>query len=215
MKIYLFRHGETDWNKAHKVQGHSDIPLNENGIRQAEAVAEKIADIPFDAVFASPLVRARKTAEVLVSAMKRKLPITYDRRLIEIGFGVEEGDDLDHIMAHEDDPLHSFIVAPHLYVPPEGGESIDDVWNRFHSFFDEMVSPLEKAFGGPGAIPEGGEHNVLIVAHGALARAVTSHLIGRDRSRFWGDKKMGNLALNLLDLTDGRLTLIEEAVDML
>ncbi len=209
MKIYLFRHGETDWNVTHRVQGHSDIPLNANGIRQAEIVARRIADIRFDAVFASPLKRAAKTAEI----MAKGLPICFDDRLIEIGFGVEEGDDLEHIAMDENDPLHDFIMAPEKYNPPAGAESIDDVWKRFMAFFEEKVLPLEEE---TVCSSEGGEErNILIVSHGALARAVTCNLSGRPYERFWGTKKMTNLALNLLELKDGRLTLIEEARDML
>ncbi len=209
MKIYLFRHGETDWNTENRIQGHSDIPLNANGIRQAETVAKKIADLRFDAVFSSPLKRAAKTAQIMTEALSNPAPpIIYDERLYEIGFGVEEGDDLEHIVEDETDPLHNYIMAPEKYIPPEGAESIDDVWKRFQDFFEERVLPLEEESGER-------EKNVLIIAHGALARTVTCNLSGRLYKHFWGKKRMTNLALNLLELKDGRLTLIEEARDML
>ena len=65
MKIYLLRHGETRWNKRSKLQGQVDIPLAPEGIEQAEVTAEGMKDIPFDYIFASPLKRAYKTAQIV------------------------------------------------------------------------------------------------------------------------------------------------------
>ena len=64
MKIYLVRHGETSWNIGRKVQGQTDIPLNETGVRQAEKVREELKDEVFDVCYCSPLMRARRTAEI-------------------------------------------------------------------------------------------------------------------------------------------------------
>lgn len=92
MRIYIARHGQTDWNVQHKAQGHSDIPLNEAGIQQAEALRDNIKDIKFTAVYASPLKRAAKTAEIATSG---KYPITFDERLAERSFGDYEGTEIN------------------------------------------------------------------------------------------------------------------------
>ena len=63
--IYLVRHGQTDWNIEKKTQGHTDIPLNGTGKRQAEELAEKIADLKIDRIISSDLLRARETAEIM------------------------------------------------------------------------------------------------------------------------------------------------------
>ena len=60
MKIYLARHGQTDWNVEHKAQGRTDIPLNEVGLEQAKALGESIKNLSFDVCYASPLLRAKK-----------------------------------------------------------------------------------------------------------------------------------------------------------
>lgn len=65
MEICLVRHGETDWNKVGKIQGHTDIELNENGIRQAYACAEYLNNAPFELIITSPLKRAKQTAEII------------------------------------------------------------------------------------------------------------------------------------------------------
>ena len=68
MKLYLIRHGETDWNRLLRFQGREDVPLNETGIRQAEACGKALADSGIQAVFTSPLKRARRTGEIIAAA---------------------------------------------------------------------------------------------------------------------------------------------------
>ena len=68
MKLYLIRHGETDWNRLLRFQGREDVPLNETGIRQAEACGKALSDSGIQAVFTSPLKRARRTGEIIAAA---------------------------------------------------------------------------------------------------------------------------------------------------
>ena len=71
--LYIMRHGRTDWNVRHKLQGRTDIPLNEEGRRMAEKAREEYRDVPLDICFCSPLIRARETAEIVL----RGLPDQY------------------------------------------------------------------------------------------------------------------------------------------
>ena len=214
MKVYLFRHGQTDWNIPHRMQGNTDIPLNALGLQQARTVAEKIKDLRFGAAFASPLSRAVVTAKILLgqdpdsdaSARHQDITLQTDDRLMEVGFGVEEGDYFEDVVADAAHPMYNFIKAPHQYIPPEGAETLEEVWLRMKSFFDERVIPLEKS------LPEA---HVLIVSHGAAIRALTCNLAGRPYAQFWGNTHMDNLALNLLAVSDGELVLLEEAKPML
>ncbi|MFR6562458.1 MAG: histidine phosphatase family protein [Eubacterium ventriosum] len=68
--LYIMRHGKTDWNAKHKLQGRTDIPLNEEGIQMAEQAKEKYKDVNFDICYCSPLVRAKQTAEIVLEAKK-------------------------------------------------------------------------------------------------------------------------------------------------
>ena len=66
MKIYLVRHGETDWNQAGLLQGQTDIALNAQGLEQAREAAERLKEVPFEIAFCSPLIRAKRTAETII-----------------------------------------------------------------------------------------------------------------------------------------------------
>ena len=85
MKIYLVRHGETDWNQAGLLQGQTDIALNAQGLEQAREAAERLKDVPFEIAFCSPLIRAKRTAEIIIG--DRKITLTTDERLRELNFG--------------------------------------------------------------------------------------------------------------------------------
>ena len=83
--LYIIRHGKTDWNVLHKLQGRTDIPLNDEGRRMAEDARRAYRDVHFNVCFCSPLIRARETAEILLRG--RDVPILTDERLAEMSFG--------------------------------------------------------------------------------------------------------------------------------
>lgn len=87
--IYIVRHGQTDWNIGRKIQGHSDIPLNAEGEKQAEALRDRLKNIKFDMVFSSDLLRAKRTAEII--ALERELAIESTEVLREGNMGKFEG----------------------------------------------------------------------------------------------------------------------------
>lgn len=89
MNLYIVRHGQTDYNKLGIIQGISDIPINEKGVKQAEKLKLTIDRLNIDLVISSPLVRTRQTAAILVK--NRNIKTIYDNRLIERGFGILEG----------------------------------------------------------------------------------------------------------------------------
>ena len=91
--IYIIRHGKTERNQANVLQGRSDYPLNDEGIRQAEAAADRLRNIRFDHVFSSPLTRAVQTAKIVVPDLE---PVI-DERLIEMDYGPYEGTDLNRL----------------------------------------------------------------------------------------------------------------------
>jgi uncharacterized phosphatase len=90
-RVYLVRHGETDWNAQGRLLSRTDRELNARGAGQAGDLAASLADIAWDRAFASPLLRARRTAEVALAARADAPPLVLDERLVEMDFGPYEG----------------------------------------------------------------------------------------------------------------------------
>lgn len=159
--IYILRHGQTDWNKIHKLQGTTDIPLNEEGILMAEAAKEKYKDLDFDICYSSPLIRARKTADIFLEG--RNVPIVEDERLKEMSFGIYEG--IENSFDIPDCPVNVLFKSPEKYKGVEGGETLEDLYKRTGEFLQDIVLPLHK-----------NKKNVLIVGHGAMNCSIICQL---------------------------------------
>ncbi len=171
--LYIIRHGKTDWNKLKKIQGRSDIPLNEEGRKMAEEAREEYKDIHFDVCYCSPMIRARETAEILLKG--RDIPIIFDERLVEMGFGIYEG--IQESFQIPDCPVNVFFWTPEKYTTPvEGGESLDELFARTGAFLNECVYPKLK---------EG--KDVLIVGHGAMNSSIVCQVKNRPVSEFWAE----------------------------
>ena len=115
MKLYLVRHGQTDWNNERRMQGHKNIPMNEVGIQQINDLADRIKkeDIRFDRLICSPLDRAKKSAEIIKDKTGYKNDIIIDEDFIERSNGLLEGEvwtpELDF-----DDPKYQIETIPEL-----------------------------------------------------------------------------------------------------
>ena len=196
MKIYFIRHGETQWNKEKRLQGRSDIPLNEYGKELALITAKAMKEIPFDIIYSSPLIRAKETAQIL--DFGRNLPILEDDRLVEMSFGEGEGESLPMIHTHPELKLYNFIHNPASYTPPEGGESFEQVYKRCKSFVEDIILPAEKQY-----------DCMLIVAHGALIRGMIHCINHRPTKDFWIVTHK-NCSVTIADCTQGQLSIEEE-----
>ncbi|MDO4377522.1 MAG: histidine phosphatase family protein [Erysipelotrichia bacterium] len=154
MNIYIMRHGQTDWNINHKVQGLTDIPLNSTGIAQAQEAFEKLKNIHFDYVYCSPLTRTKQTAALVTG---NKYPIIVDPLLIERDFGDLEGVDfwVYDMSDFWDRPLDKSF---------NNEETVMHMLYRAQKFVDK----LPKA------------ENILIVTHGAFYRALRAVLTDVD-----------------------------------
>lgn len=197
MIIYLMRHGETDWNKARRLQGQSDIPLNEKGIELAQKTAEGLKDVNFDAAFSSPLKRAFVTAETVIG--DRGIKVVADKRLMEINFGPSEGQCFDVAKEDPNHQLHNFFCKPECFAPTDGSESFEDARKRAKEFLDEVILPLE-----------GKCENVLIVAHGAFNRSILNTIAGIPDKDFW-QIELANCAVSILSLENGEIKIMEES----
>ena len=169
--LYIIRHGKTDWNALHKLQGCNDIPLNEEGREMARAAAQEYRDVHFDICFCSPLIRARETAELLLEG--REVPIIIDERLREMSFGIYEG--AENTFSIPDCPINVLFWHPEQYTDiPEGAESLEELYARTGDFLENTAKPL---------LDEG--KDLLIVGHGAMNSSILCQVKGIPVKDFW------------------------------
>lgn len=199
MYLYLIRHGETDWNTVRRLQGGSDIPLNEQGIRLAQMTAEAMKDIPFHRIFTSPLIRAKETARIIKG--DRDIPVIEDQRLREISFGVLEGKIYNPQKGIVEAPqLENFFEHPERYQCPEEGESIPHLLERTADFLQELVHT-----------PDYEEETILISCHGAALRGLLASVKHVELKDFWKGGVHKNCAVTMLEVHHGIITILEEA----
>jgi phosphoserine phosphatase len=136
--LYFVRHGESTWNVEGRFQGQADAPLSDLGVRQAVAVAQRIArESPPAAIVSSPLSRARRTAEIIGEVCR--IPVSVDERLIEICHGEWQGV-LESDVVRRWPALYERWHAAPVSVTFPGGESLGDVQTRFDSFLTDALS---------------------------------------------------------------------------
>jgi broad specificity phosphatase PhoE len=135
--IYMIRHGETPWNVEGRYQGQLDPPLTEKGRQQAQATAEHLVSLDFEAIYSSDLARARQTAEAL--AHKTGWPIQFDPRLREIHQGEWQGVLIGDIRAGWPHEIYGWEHDPWQYHPP-GGERLQELQTRLFAAIDDIAA---------------------------------------------------------------------------
>lgn len=164
LKLYLIRHGETDWNADGRIQGHSDIELNARGLEQARRLAARMPDEgEFHALYSSPLKRAFRTAEMIGGALDT--PVTSDPRLLERSLGVLEGLTMSEIRVKHPDVARAWQeggLRPHI----PGEESRDAFIERVTEFIADIRAKHRE--GRVIAITHGGTINMLLMVALAL-----------------------------------------------
>lgn len=166
--LYIIRHGKTEWNAKRKLQGRTDIPLNEDGRAMAENAAKQCAHINFDVCYCSPLIRAKETAEIILKG--RNIPIIFDDRLVEMGFGKYEG--IENVPLGC--PISVMFERPQDYIPDGGAESFEELYARTGDFLKQVIAPLS----------ESGK-DVLIVGHGAMNSSIICRIRNIPLEKFW------------------------------
>lgn len=177
MEVYLLRHGQTDWNIAKKLQGRTDVLLNETGIIQAKDAASRLNGVAFDVIYSSPLSRALKTAQII--AERRGTPIITDDRLVEMSFGTLEGTE-NYLTTL------AIFTSPEKYHPIDGRESFTDVRERAKAFLDDIKT---KPF-----------NRILVVSHGAFCRSLLCHINNIPIKDTWNAPPMPNCEAIIINI---------------
>lgn len=174
MELYLIRHGKTVWNKDNRLQGSKNIELSQEGIEAAKNLGEELKTTNFDYIYSSPLDRAYNTA---LLATQNRFPIIKNQDLREINFGDLEGQTYEQ-MESADHPSRYFFTAPEKFKPAPNGETLESVCQRTQKFIQTIIEPLYKT--NPNA-------RIMIVAHGALNKAIMCYLDKHGLDQFWKD----------------------------
>jgi len=194
LRLLLVRHGETDWNREQRIQGQLQVPLNAVGLRQAELAAERVAQYSFAAAYASDLVRARETAEVLLARLPG-LELQFDEALREANFGLWEGLTYGEFRAAAPEAAAQWIEAPEEVEAP-GGESLVQMRARVVAFAQALLGLH------PG-------QTLLLVTHGGPIRALVAEVTGKRMTEL-PDPANGSLTLITLTKSGGELLIYND-----
>jgi len=168
-RIYIVRHGQTEWNVERRFQGHQDSPLTVLGVQQAEWLAEALREERIDAFYASTSTRAFRTAEIIRG--ERELPVHACEGLKEINLGVWEGGIQQELEAAEPERYGAFWNDPETF-RVEGGETFTEVAARASAVLDEI---LQRHVG----------ETVLISTHTVVLKLLMARFEGRALRDLW------------------------------
>ena len=187
MRIWVTRHGQTRLNRAKLMQGLTDEPLNETGIRQATEARSKIGNISFDAVYASPLDRAVKTGAIVGGVDPADVII--DPRIIEVDFGKYE--QKKYFLLGP--AMTLYWALPEIFPAPKTVETTASMKARSSEFLMELEQK--------------GYENVLISCHGGIMRALSGYLTDKKNGLMWRPKPH-NCEIRVFEAKNGKHRLI-------
>ena len=189
--IILARHGQTAWNREERFRGHADIPLDETGFAQAEAVAKRIAgQWKPDAIYAGPLSRTLQTAQP--TAQLFHLTVRPDPGLIDADCGEWQGLTLDEARQRDPSRFDAYLHSPRSFQFPNG-ESLEAA--RLRAF--QRVSELANEHSG---------QTIMMVSHTALNRLILLSALGLDSGAFWKIRQ-DTCAINVIEMENESITL--------
>lgn len=195
-RIYLVRHGETEWNAMARFQGQTDVPLSDRGREQAQLLGKRLSLEKFEGIYASDLKRAFETAEII--SYHHALEVVTFQELREINFGFWEGLTSNEIKQSFTAEIKKWWEKPMSTRIP-GGETLSEVVERSISTVKKIVATH----------PDG---NVIIVTHGGAIRSIVGSVLGMDLNKYWR-LRQDNACLNIVDFPEwekGILTLFND-----
>src|SRR5688572_384871 len=184
MNILLVRHGETAWNREGRYQGRTDIPLSETGQAQVAALGKRLSGIPIKIAYASPLSRAKNTAEAILAG--RTVSLSLDAGLLEISHGEWEGQLASDVEISHAEMFGVWRTQPGRTSPAgPKAETLGDVETRAWAVLERVCEQL------------GDNDTALVAAHDAVNRVILCRVMGIPLERIWSFRQ-APAALNVL-----------------
>ncbi len=185
-RIYITRHGETEWNKQRRFQGNKDSELTDKGIMAAELLSNRIEEIDLDCIVASPLKRAYRTAEIVKG--NKQINIETHDGFKEINLGDFEGMSWDQIMESHKEVITNIKNDPFKYGYPNG-ESLVEFYSRVEKAFKDTIKRCRGK-------------NILIVAHGGTIKCIESYIRKFKINNDWMGQVVSNCSLSCFEVDD-------------
>lgn len=174
-RIYITRHGQTEWNVEKRMQGQKDSALTENGLMRAAVLGAYLRDMGVSTIISSPLPRALRTSNII--SKEAKIPnIVADDRLMEINMGAFEGLTFSKAKEIYPEEMRLFMERPSEFRAPDG-ESVNEVVKRVMPL---LTSVVDGSFEGVGS-----EENVLLVTHAVALRSLMAQMERVDIDLYW------------------------------
>jgi broad specificity phosphatase PhoE len=192
-RIILVRHGQTAWNvgSGERFRGRIDLPLDDTGLAQAHALAQRLADYPIVAIYSSPLKRALETAQP--TAQQLSLPVQPLPGTIDINYGDWQGLSHPEVATACPDLYQHWLETPHRVKFPNG-ESLRQVRLRSMAALKEVSARHEG-------------HVILLVAHQVVNKVLICAMLGLGNSHFWRIRQ-DNACINVFEHQDGMFTAV-------
>jgi len=195
LKIYITRHGETQWNKEGRMQGWKNSDLTEKGVDNAIKLGKSLKHIDFDCIYCSPLGRATDTAKYIRGDKNKEIIII--ESLKEMGFGAYEGMENEKVKELYTKQQYNFWNKPHLYKNTDG--------ERFEELIDRVDKVLKHI------IKNATGENILIVTHTLVIKALYLIIKNRSLEDFWKPPFMYDTCLTILEVEGTKIEIILEA----
>lgn len=195
VKIYMTRHGQTEWNRERRLQGRLDSNLTTIGRENAKLLGEHLSKVPFDAIYASPSGRTMMTASLIKG--NRPIRIFTDEDLQEIYMGSWEGQQQSDVEKQYADEFHAFWRAPHLYHPTER-ESFQQVQDRAVKMLKRVMTNHKNG-------------NVLLVTHTVVIKTLLAYLKQIPMENLWDAPYIHDTCLSVIDIVNGQINILLEA----
>lgn len=192
-KVYLIRHGKTEWNLESRYQGaHGDSPLLPSSYREIELLAESLRTVPIVHVYMSPLKRARVTAGTLIKRLGKQIPLTIDSRLKEFNLGKMEGMHFTDVADKWPQTLHNFRHHPDQFDETViGSESFQQVIARMGDAIREFCR-------------NNPDEDIVVVSHGAALNASINALAGASLAHLKDRGGLSNTSTTILSTNDAK-----------
>lgn len=190
IRFILVRHGETASNKEGRFRGRLDVPLNENGIKQAEALADALKKIPMNAIYSSPLSRALDTAKII--GQGRGVPLIVDERITNISLGTWEGQ-LKSDIRKKFPNLYKLWLEDPEKLSFRGMESLKSVQKRSLELINYLINEYKTVQGA----------TLCLVTHRAVLKPLIAGILDIGSPYFW-KIHMDTAAYSIIDYDEGR-----------